>query len=103
MKELVLEYSDCIAVNGLQPVVVKVAKFDIELSLGAQLLRATLPKLSPGETHKEHYHIYKSERLGHLRTPTDEQKSESATPTHIVGKKDDHNGHWICDVRALNM
>ena len=82
LKELILEYSDCMAVDGLQLAVVKGVKFDIELEAGAQPVRATLPKLSPGETQKEHYHIDKEERLGHLRTPTDDQKSEWATRTH---------------------
>ena len=44
----------------------------------------------------------KEEKLGHLRVPTDAQKSEWATRTHVVSKKDDSMGRWICDFRPLN-
>ena len=40
--------------------------------------------------------------MGHLRVPTDAQKSEWTTKTHIVFKKDDEWGRWICDFRPLN-
>merc|ERR1712023_239550 len=51
---------------------------------------------------KERYHIEKEEALGHLRTPTDEQKSDWSCRCHVVAKKDDPMGRWICDFRALN-
>ena len=40
--------------------------------------------------------------MGHLRAPTDSQKSEWSTRTHVVFKKDDEMGRWICDFRPLN-
>ena len=44
----------------------------------------------------------KGEGLGHLRVPTDEQKSDWSCRCHVVSKKDDPHGRWICDFRALN-
>ena len=35
------------------------------------------------------HQLEKAELLGHLRAPTDAQKSDWATRTHVVGKKDD--------------
>ena len=76
--------------------------FDIELVEGAKPVRAQLGKASPQEMEKEAYHVDKEDKLGHLRIPTDEQKSEWAFRTHVVWKKDDEHGRWICDFRPLN-
>ena len=58
--------------------------------------------MSLREVEKEQYHITKAETLGHLRVPRDDQKSEWSTRTHVVFKKDDEMGRWICDFRPLN-
>ena len=77
-------------------------EFDIELEPNARPVRHQLPKMSLKEIEKERYHIGKAETLGHLRIPTDQQKSEWSTRTHIVYKKHDEMGRWICDFRPLN-
>ena len=91
-----------IVIDGVAPSIVRDYLFDIELVPGAQPSRAQLPKMSPAEMEKERYHIEKEQALGHLRVPTDEQKSDWSCRTHIVSKKDDPMGRWICDFRALN-
>ena len=100
--DTVQRYSDVIVIDGVAPSVVKDYLFDIELTPGAKPSRAQLPKLSPAEMQRERFHVEKEEALGHLRVPTDEQKSDWSCRTHIVAKKDDPNGRWICDFRALN-
>ena len=92
LKELVTDYSDVIVIDGVAPSIVRDYLFDIELVPGAQPSRAQLPKMSPAEMKKEQYHIEKEEALGHLRVPTDEQKSDWSCRTHIVFKKDDPMG-----------
>ncbi len=102
MCALVVEYSDCVVIDGAAPSTMSGYEFDIELKPGAVPTRHQLPRLSPEETKREQYHVRKAERLGHLRIPNDSQKSDWATRTHIVWKKDDVNGRWICDYRPLN-
>ena len=85
-------YSDVLFVGGLQPGVVQGYEFDIELGPNAKPVRHQLPKMSLRDTEKEQHHIKKAEALGHLRVPTDTQKSEWSTKTHVVFKKDDENG-----------
>ena len=102
LRAVVLEFSECIAIEGLQPTIVKGMEFDIDLEPGAQPVRHQLPKLSPAQVKKEQYHIEKEERLGHLRKPTDEQKGPWSTKIHVVGKKDDDMGRLICDFRPIN-
>ena len=102
LRNLVSTYSHCLVIDGVEPSTVEGYEFDLELMPGAQPVRHQLPKLSPKEQEKERYHVKKAERSGHLRVPTDEQKSEWATRTHIVFKKDDDMGRWICDFRPLN-
>ena len=76
--------------------------YDMELQPGAQPVRHQLPRMSPQQMEKEAYHLDKAEKLGHLRTPDAFQVGEWSTRTHIVFKKDDPNGRWICDFRFLN-
>ena len=59
VRDLAIEFSDCLAIDGLQPTVLKGMEFDIELEPGAKPARAQLPKMSPAEVRKEHYHIEK--------------------------------------------
>jgi len=99
---LILEHSDCFFIEGAIPSTVQGYEFDLELVPGAQPVMAKLPVLSPKEQEKEQYHVDKAMRLGHLKIPTDKQKSNWATRTHVVFKKDDPMGRWICDFRPLN-
>lgn len=102
LKTTLLQWPRTLAIDGVLPGVVDGYDFDIELHKNATPHRAQLPKLSPKETEKERFHIEKETQLGHLRVPTDEQKSEWSTRTYVVFKKDDPNGRWICDFRPLN-
>ena len=102
LSNVVRKWSRCLVIDGAEPTTVKGYEFDIELMPDARPVRHQLPKMSPHQIAREKYHVQKAERLGHLRAPTDAQKSEWATRTHIVGKKDDPNGRWICDFRPLN-
>ena len=89
-------------IDGVEPATVSGYSFDIELLPGAKPVRHQLPKMSPAEVKKEQYHLRKAEALGHLRVPTDDQKSDWATKTLTVSKKDDPMGRWICDFRPLS-
>ena len=102
LRTLVQSFSDCFYIDGACPSTVKGYEFDIELQPGAKPVMAQLPRLSPLEQQKEQYHVDKGTRSGHLRIPTDEQKSDWATRTHVVFKKDDPMGRWICDFRPLD-
>ena len=84
-------------IDGVVPTTVSGYEFDIELEQGAKPVRQQLPKLAPQAVAKERYHVLKEEQLGHLRVPDDEAKSDWATRTHVVSKKGDPNGRWICD------
>ena len=99
---VILDHSESLVIDGVTPTTVEGYAFDIELLPGAQPVRHQLPKLSPNEQLKEKHHVAKAEAAAHLRVPTDEQKSEWATRTHVVHKKDDPHGRWICDFRPLN-
>ena len=99
LKRLISMNSDVLVIDDVAPTVVEGFAFDIELIPEAKPVRQPLGKLSPQQMAKEAYHLEKEERLGHLRTPTDEQKSEWAFRTHVVWKKDDEHGRWICDFR----
>ena len=74
-------------IDGVVPSVVKDYFFDIEQGPGAQPSRAQLPKMSLAEMKKGRYHVEKEEALGHLRVPTDEQKSEWSCRAHIVSRR----------------
>ena len=76
--------------------------FDVELESGARPVKHALPKYSEEQKKKEAYHVDKAEKLGHLRTPAQHERSEWATRTHTVWKRDDPMGRWICDFRDLN-
>jgi len=102
LKTTLLARSLTLVVDGVEASCVTGYLFDIELKPGAQPVRHQLPKLAPLEQTNERHHVRKGEGLGHLRVPTDAQKSEWATRTHIVKKKDDPMGRWICDFRPLN-
>ena len=102
LREVVTDYSHVLVIDGAEPTVVSGYHFDIELVEGAQPVRHQLPKRSPEEKKRQRYHLQKEEAAGHLRIPTDAQKSDWATRTHIVSKKDDPMGRWICDFRPLN-
>ena len=80
----------------------RVGEFDIELIPGATPVRAQLPRYSPNQQELERYHVAKAESAGHLRKPDPEQVSPWTTRTHVVWKKDDVHGRWICDFRPLN-
>ena len=102
LRKLVSNFSHTLVIDDVEPTVVSGYDFDIELVEGAVPVRHQLPKRSPQEKDRQRYHLQKEEAAGHLRIPTDAQKSEWATRTHIVSKKDDPNGRWICDFRPLN-
>ena len=102
LRDMVMRYSHTIVIDGVVPSTVDGYEFDIELQPGAEAVRHQLPKMSPQMVEREKYHVEKEMKLGHLRVPTDEQKSDWATRTHIVSKKDDPMGRWICDFRPLN-
>ena len=95
---LVRDESEVIVIPGVEPSTVEGYLFDIDLVPGAKPSMAQLPRMSPAEMAKERYHIEKEEALGHLRTPTDEQKSDWSCRCHVVNKKDDPMGRWICDL-----
>ena len=76
LKRLISMNSDALVIDDVAPTVVEGFAFDIELIPEAKPVRQPLGKLSPQQMAKEAYHLEKEERLGHLRTPTDEQKSE---------------------------
>ena len=97
LRSLVSEWSHCLVIDGVVPTTVEGYMFDIDLVEGARPVRHQLPKYSPQEIVKERYHVVKEEKLNHLRIPTDEQKSEWATRTHVVWKKDDPEGSWVHD------
>ena len=99
---MLLEYSDTLVVDGAPLGVIDGYEFDIELEPNARPVRHQLPKSSQREIEQKQHHIKKAEALGHLRIPTDAQKSEWSTRTHAVYKKDDEMGRWICDFRPLN-
>ena len=101
-REVLLKYSDTLVVDGAPLGVIDGYEFDIELEPNDRPVRHQLPKSSQREMEKEQHHIKKAEALGHLRIPTDAQKSEWSTRTHVVYKKDDEMGRWICDFRPLN-
>ena len=73
-------------VDGVVPSTITGFLFDIDLKPGAVPVRHQLPRLSPQEEVKERYHVRKEEDMGHLRVPTDAQKSEWTTKTHVVSK-----------------
>ena len=102
LRELVLKYSSSFVIDGVVPTTILGYEFDIELKPGTAAVRHQLPKMSPEAIRREQNHIDKEEQLGHLRAPTDAQKSDWATRTHIVSKKGDPDGRWICDFRPLN-
>ena len=102
LRKLILEYSDTFVVDGAPIGVIDGYEFDIELESNVRPVRHQLPKMSQREMEKEQHHITKAEALSHLRIPTDAQKSEWSTRTHVVYKKDDEMGRWICDFRPLN-
>ena len=82
--------------------VVEGYEFDIELEPNVKPIRHQLPKMSVKELEKEQFYITKAEKLGHLRVPIDEQKSEWSTRAHVVFKKDDEMRRWIRDSGPLN-
>ena len=102
LRALVKDHSEVFVIDGVVPTTVSGYEFDIELEPGAKPVRQQLPKLAPQAVAKERYHVLKEEQLGHLRVPDDEAKSDWATRTHVVSKKGDPNGRWICDFRPLN-
>ena len=102
LRTLVLSFSDCFVIDNVEPSTVSHYEFDIELVPGHKPWRHQLPKLSPAEVRKEQLHLAKAEKAGHVRVPTDEQRSENCVRTHVVFKKDDEDGRWICDFRPLN-
>ena len=102
LRTLVKDHSEVFVIEGVVPTTVSGYEFDIELEPGAKPVRQQLPKLAPQSVAKERYHVLKEEQLGHLRVPGDEAKSDWATRTHVVSKKGDPNGRWICDFRPLN-
>ena len=87
IRQLVVEYSDTFVIDGAPCAVVKGYEFDIELEPNARPVRHQLPKMSVREMEKEQYHIKKAEAMGHLRIPTDAQKSEWSTRTHVIFKR----------------
>ena len=95
LQKLVAKYSDVLVIDGMLGGVVMGYEFDIELEPNAKPIRHQLPKMSIKEMEKEQFHIAKAEKLGHLRVPTNEQKSEWSTRTRVVFKKDDDMGRWI--------
>ena len=102
LRETVSKWSEVLVIDGCVSTTVDDFQFDVQLQPGAQPVRHQLPKRSPQEAARETYHVRKAESAGHLRVPTDAEKSEWATRTHVVSKKDDPNGRWICDFRPLN-
>ena len=102
LRQLIRDYSHTLVVDGAAPSTIKGDEFDIDLKPGAIPVRHQLPRLSPQEQLKEQHHVRKEEALGHLSVPTDAKKSEWITKTHIVSKKDDEWGRWICDFRFLD-
>ena len=103
LRSMLLRNSSVLFVDGAKPTVVDPKySFEIKLKEGAKPIRANLPRYSPEQARKERHHVLKEEALGHLRVPTKEQLSEWSTRTHVVHKKDDENGRWICDFRPLN-
>ena len=61
-----------------------------------------LGRPSPAQAALEKTHAERALSIGHLRRPTAAQRSGRATRTHVVGKKDDPEGRWVRDFRALN-
>ena len=102
LRALVKDHSEVFVIDGVVPTTVSGYEFDIELEQDAKPVRQQLLKLAPQAVAKERYHVLKEEQLGHLRVPDDEAKSDWATRTHVVSKKGDPNGRWICDFRPLN-
>ena len=99
---LALSFSEVLVIEGMEGGVVEGYEFDIELEPDAKPVWHQLPKMSVREMEKEQYHCQQKEALKHLHIPTDEQKSEWSTRTHVVFKKDDPMGRRICDFRLLN-
>ena len=89
-------------IDGSAPTTVNGYQFDIQLQPGAVPSKATVPKYSLTQARKEAHHIDKEMKLGHLRTPTEEQLSEWTTKVHTVYKKEDEFGRLVCDFRLLN-
>ncbi len=103
LRTMLLNWSQVLFVDGAKPSTIDTKySFDISLKPGVKACRANLPRYSPAQSRKERYHVNKEEALGRLRTPTKEQASEWCTRTHVVHKKDDEMGRWICDFRPLN-
>ena len=76
LRALIRNYSHALVVDGVVPSTITGFVLDIDLKPGAVPVRHNLPRLSPQEEVKERYHVRKEEELGHLRVPTDAQKSE---------------------------
>ena len=89
-------------IDGVVPTAVSGYEFVIELEPGVKPVRQQLPKLAPQAVAQERYRLLKEEQLGHLRVPDVEAKSDWAARTHVVSKKGDPNGRWICDGKLLN-
>jgi len=104
LRRLLKKNSDVLFVEGAKPTIIDPQyAFDIKLKDGYKPVRANLPRYSPEQARKERYHVAKEEALGHLRTPAQDELSEWSTRTHVVHKKDDEMGRWICDFRPLNL
>ena len=103
LTNLVQEHSEVTYAEGAKPTIVGRYLFDIDLTPGPQLVRAQLPRYSPHQQELERFHVTKAEVACHLRKPNPEQVPPWTTRTHVVWKKDDANGRWICDFRPLNV
>ena len=103
LKVLLLENTSVLYIDGAKPTTISPKyQFDVKFKPGAKPVRANLPRYSPPQAERERHHVLKEQNLGHLRIPESHQLSEWVTKTHIVHKKDDELGRWICDFRALN-
>ena len=103
LRKLLVSNSYVLYIEGSKPTTIDPQfQFDVQFKPGAKPVRATLPRYSPPQAERERHHVLKEQSLGHLRIPEKHQLSEWVTRTHVVHKKDDELGRWICDFRALN-
>ena len=102
VRNLVEEYSDVLAIDGVATSMVDHFAFDIELEANTEPMRHQLPKYSQIEEEKEQFHINKKEAAGHLRILDATEISEWATKVHMVHEKDDDIGTLLCDLRPLD-
>ena len=105
LRALVKDHSEVFVIDGVVPTAVGGYEFDIELELGAKPVRQQLPKRAPQAVVKERYHVLKEEKSSSDISESLMMRPNRTGPrvrTHVVSKKGDPNGRWICDFRPLN-